>query len=130
MQRFGEEAEVFVEENAGQVWKAEAATPVLKEEITEAVIEEVVEEEIPEPVTEVAEEESIPEPVTEEVVEEEIPEVVTEESGLVETNEGFFFKLSPDILNNIKNALENTDYEGFKPVLEFDSSGQIVLNFE
>ena len=150
MQRFGEEAEVFVEENAGQVWKAKAATPVLKEEIPEAVIEEIVEEEIPEAVAEIVEEESqedlqpllkkeieeaiaeesIPEPVTEEVVEDDVPEAVTDENNLIETNEGFFFKLSPDILNNIKDALKNTDHEGYKPVLEFDSSGQIVLNFE
>ena len=67
----------------------------------------------------------------EEVVEEDIPEpVVKLEDNLVETNEGFFFRLSPDIINNIRISLKNTPHEGLKPILEFTPNGQIVLNFE
>ena len=100
MQRFGEDGDVYVGE---QMVEAPATL-------------------IPPPITE---EESIPEPVTKSSVEEDL-----EKLSLIETNQGFFFKLSPDILKNVKQALENTNYEGFKPVLEFDASGQIVLNFE
>ena len=76
------------------------------------------------PVEEV--DEDIPEAVTE-VIEEDVAPIVEE---LIKTDEGFFFRLSPDILKNIRGALENTPHEGFKPILEFNADGQIVLNFE
>ena len=140
MQRFGDDADVYVSEEHDkpieEVAEEEESIPEVVEE--EESIPEVVEEETGEDLQpllkkeiekEIAgEEESIPEPVTEVVEEEAVEEII--ENNLIETNEGFFFKLSPEILNNVKKALENTDYEGFKPVLEFDSSGQIVLNFE
>ncbi len=108
MQRFGDQTEVFVEK-------------VTEEE--EEVVEEVTEEK-KEVVEEVTEEK-------EEVVEEDIPEPITkQEDNLVETNEGFFFRLSPEIINNIRVSLKNTPHEGLKPILEFTPSGQIVLNFE
>ena len=67
----------------------------------------------------------------EEIVEEEIPEpIIKQEDNLVETNEGFFFRLSPEIINNIRISLKNTPHEGLKPILEFTPNGQIVLNFE
>ena len=125
MQRFGDDADVYVSEEHDKP------------------IEEVAKEEesIPEPVTEVVEEESIPEPVTEVVEEEtgkdlqpllkkEIENIIENDNNLVETKEGFFFKLPPEILKNIKKAIDNTDYGDFKPVLEFNSDGEIVLNFE
>ena len=88
----------------------------------EKVLQPLLNKEIEQIITE---DESIPEPVTKSSIEEDL-----EKLSLIETNQGFFFKLSPDILKNVKQALENTNYEGFKPVLEFDASGQIVLNFE
>ena len=146
MQRFGDDTDVYVSEEHDKPIEEVAE----EESIPEPVMEVVEEESIPEPVMEVVEEEtgkdlqpllkkeiekeiaeeeeSIPEPVTEVVEEEVVEEII--ENNLIETNEGFFFKLSPEILNNVKKALKDTDYEGFKPVLEFDSSGQIVLNFE
>ena len=78
------------------------------------------------PVVEEAEEEEVA-PVVEEAEEEEVAPVVED---LIKTDEGFFFRLSPDILNNIRGALENTPHDGFKPILEFNADGQIVLNFE
>ena len=156
MQRFGEDGDVYVGEQMVEAPATLIPPPITEEEsipepVTEEVVEEVVEdvceevvEEVVEDVTEevveekvlqpllnkeieqtITEDESIPEPVTKSSVEEDL-----EKLSLIETNQGFFFKLSPDILKNIKQALENTNYEGFKPVLEFDASGQIVLNFE
>ena len=104
MQRFGDQVEVFVGEEV--------------EENIEAIIEDP---------PEIVEEEVVPEIVEEEVV----PEVIEKEKeNLVETNEGFFFRLSPEIINNIRTSLKNTPHEGLKPILEFTPNGQIVLNFE
>ncbi len=66
-------------------------------------------------------------PIIEEEVEEEVAPIIED---LIKTDEGFFFRLSPDILKNIRGALENTPHDGFKPILEFNADGQIVLNFE
>ena len=136
MQRFGDETEVYVSEEHDKAIEEVAE----EEESIPEPVTEVVEEDVPELVVEVVEEETVEDlqpllkkEIEETIAEEEnIPKPVEEvvENNLIETNEGFFFKLSPDILNNVRAALENTDYDGFKPVLEFDSSGQIVLNFE
>jgi len=103
MQKFGDQTEVFVEE--------EGVAPVVEEEEVAPVVEE----------EEVA-------PVVEE--EEVAPVVESDAEELIETKDGFFFRLSPGIMDNIRTALEDTPHEGFKPVLEFNSNGQIVLNFE
>tara|TARA_Y100001980_G_C14556710_1_gene349547 strand:+ start:4799 stop:8917 length:4119 start_codon:yes stop_codon:yes gene_type:complete len=57
-------------------------------------------------------------------------EDIIDQNNLIQTDEEFYFKLSPDILKNIRKAIQDTDYGDFKPVLEFKSDGQIVLNFE
>ena len=89
--------------------------------------------EIPEPVTDeddldefVEELESEDELESEEVVTEE----VESEESRVNTDRGFEIELPPNVLANILNAMEDTDTEGFTPVLGFDSAGQIILNFE
>ncbi|MBJ23262.1 MAG: hypothetical protein CMB64_01195 [Euryarchaeota archaeon] len=137
MQRFGDETEVYVSEEVGESVNAineeidyedlEIPEPVLEEEEAQDadLIEEVEEvEELPE----VVEEESVEDPQP--LLKKEIENVIENDNNLVETKEGFFFKLPPEILKNIKKAIDNTDYGDFKPVLEFNSDGQIVLNFE
>jgi hypothetical protein len=82
----------------------------------------------PEPVSE-----PIPEPVTRaQTLTERMDSIVenVSESGLVETREGFTFRLPPEVLSNIRASLETTPHEGFMPVLDFDSRGNVVLNFE
>jgi hypothetical protein len=34
------------------------------------------------------------------------------------------------VLSNIRASLKTTPHEGFMPVLDFDSRGNVVLNFE
>lgn len=51
-------------------------------------------------------------------------------AGLIETAEGFAIRLPPDVLLNIMNSIRNTPHQGFKPVLGFSPTGQVMLNFE
>mgnify|MGYP001159664800 CR=1 FL=1 len=113
----------------------------LKVSTTQVEVIEIVNEteppkedvEIPEPVTE---EDDLDEFVEELELEDELEseEVVTEEveseESRVSTDRGFEIELPPNVLGNILTALENTDTEGFTPVLGFDQAGQIILNFE
>ena len=64
-----------------------------------------------------------------------IPEAVIVETpvthdGLIETTDGFAIRLPGDVVQNILNSINNTPHQGFKPVLGFSPSGQVMLNFE
>jgi hypothetical protein len=52
------------------------------------------------------------------------------ESGRVSTTMGFDIDLPPEVLENIKQSLAQTDAEGFRPVVGFDQFGRIILSFE
>ncbi|MED5271412.1 MAG: hypothetical protein VX613_00820, partial [Candidatus Thermoplasmatota archaeon] len=136
MQRFGDQTDVFVEEDVAPIEEVDENIPEAVTEVVEEDVAPIVEEDVEEEVAPVVEEDVEEEvsPVVEEDVEEEVAPVVEEEvapiEDLIKTDEGFFFRLSPDILKNIRGALENTPHEGFKPILEFNADGQIVLNFE
>jgi hypothetical protein len=43
---------------------------------------------------------------------------------------GFDIDLPPEVLENIKQSLAQTDAEGFRPVVGFDQFGRIILSFE
>jgi hypothetical protein len=128
MQRFSGEEQPFTE-----VFTAEAST---SEEVVE--IPEAEEEEEEDNAMQLASEpelipEMVPEPVTQtQTLSERMENLVEKvpESGLVETTEGFTFRLPPEVLNNIRASLSTTPHEGFRPVLDFDSRGNVILNFE
>ena len=91
--------------------------------------EEIV---IPEPVLE-TEPVLEPEPVVKsQTLSERMDRIVEKEAetGLVGTEEGFTFRLPPEVLSNIRESLKTTPHEGFMPVLDFDSRGNVILNFE
>jgi hypothetical protein len=127
MQRFSGEEQPFTE-----VFTAEASTSEEVIEVPEAEEEEEEEEE--ENAMQLASEPVfIPEPVTKTQTLSEKMESIVEtvvESGLVETNEGFTFRLPPGVLANIRASLKTTPHDGFMPVLDFDSRGNVILNFE
>ncbi len=56
------------------------------------------------------------------------PPVLAEKT--IDTGQGFEIKLPTNILDNILKAIEETPHEGFKPTLEFNKSGEIMLHFE
>lgn len=56
------------------------------------------------------------------------PPVLAEKT--IDTGQGFGIKLPANILDNILKAIEETPHEGFKPTLEFNKSGEIMLHFE
>ena len=56
------------------------------------------------------------------------PPVLAEK--ILDTGQGFNIKLPTNILDNILKAIEETPHEGFKPTLEFNKSGEIMLHFE
>tara|TARA_B100002052_G_scaffold296870_1_gene326237 strand:+ start:41 stop:1399 length:1359 start_codon:yes stop_codon:yes gene_type:complete len=56
------------------------------------------------------------------------PPVLAENT--IDTGQGFEIKLPANILDNILKAIEETPHEGFKPTLEFNKSGEIMLHFE
>ena len=55
---------------------------------------------------------------------------VVQHSGLLETDGGFFVRLPTDAVNNIISSLNATPHEGYKPVVAFGPTGQIMLTFE
>jgi hypothetical protein len=124
MQRFSGEEQPFTE-----VFAVEAST---SEEVVE--VPEAEEEEEDDNAMQLASEPVfIPEPVTKTQTLTERMESIVEtvaESGLVETNEGFTFRLPPEVLANIRASLKTTPHDGFMPVLDFDSRGNVILNFE
>jgi hypothetical protein len=121
MQRFSGEEQPFTE-----VFTAEASTSEEVVEVPEAEEEDNAMQLASEPVF-------IPEPVTKtQTLSEKMESIVktVAESGLVETNEGFTFRLPPEVLANIRASLKTTPHDGFMPVLDFDSRGNVILNFE
>ena len=56
------------------------------------------------------------------------PPVLAENT--IDTGQGFEIKLPANILDNILKAIKETPHEGFKPTLEFNKSGEIMLHFE
>ena len=133
MQRFNDTetpfTEVFTVAEGDNQEVVEVSEPDDDESENAILMSNTTEEELgPEPVSE-----PIPEPVTRaQTLTERMDSIVenVSESGLVETREGFTFRLPPEVLSNIRASLETTPHEGFMPVLDFDSRGNVVLNFE
>ena len=130
MQRFNDEeqplTEVFAVEASTSGEVVEVPEPDADDESENAMIMsiesevEIVPEIVPEPVTKTQTLSERMESIVENVV----------ETGLVETGEGFTFRLPPDVLANIRASLKTTPHDGFRPVLDFDSRGNVILNFE
>ncbi|MGY8698155.1 MAG: hypothetical protein ACKVHC_00460, partial [Candidatus Poseidoniales archaeon] len=102
----------------------------------EAEIVEVVEvvEELTEETPEVVEEEfkGIPEPVTKQSEKESIvhqEEIVIPLPATVETSQGFDIRFPPGKLEDILRSIDTTPHEGYKPVIGFNSNGQIVIDW-
>ncbi|MEE2759661.1 MAG: hypothetical protein VYA86_06765 [Candidatus Thermoplasmatota archaeon] len=84
----------------------------------------------------------IPEPVNEDDSdeEEEDPDVETEVEENTEfvpaptyspiINDRFDVQLPMDVRHNIESTLDTTDYTGFRPVVKWDSWGQVVLDWQ
>ena len=47
-----------------------------------------------------------------------------------DSGEGFDVELPLDVRSRIGLALQGTNYEGFRPVVKWDSYGQVILDFE
>ena len=79
---------------------------------------------------EMEEEDQRPDENSEQTVDEYFipPPVIAEKT--IDTGQGFEIKLPANILDNILKAIEETPHEGFKPTLEFNKSGEIMLHFE
>jgi hypothetical protein len=56
--------------------------------------------------------------------------VDTAASGLLETGQGFSLRLPADAVDNILATLKTTPHDGYRPVVAFGPSGQIMLTFE
>ena len=106
------------------------------EEISEDMDEieevlEIVEEKfkgIPEPVTRQSEE------VTEDMEKvEEVPKVVEQVllpmPETIETSHEFEIRLPPGKLEAVLKSIDSTPHDGYKPVISFNSSGQIVIDW-
>jgi hypothetical protein len=50
--------------------------------------------------------------------------------GLLETGQGFSLRLPADAVDNILATLKTTPHDGYRPVVAFGPSGQIMLTFE
>jgi hypothetical protein len=139
-QRIGEEGEIYVADEQSQeaILQTTMAMPVVEEQsqggLLQATKEIVAKEEAPPEIVE----ESVPE--TDEIeevikIEQPVPIIAPAETpnihdGLIETADGFAIRLPGDVVQNILNSINNTPHEGFKPVLGFSPSGQVMLNFE
>ena len=78
--------------------------------------------EIPEPVLSQEEEEVQSEPTP--------PEIIPPVPQRFDSGEGFDVELPLDVRSRIGLALQGTNYEGFRPVVKWDSYGQVILDFE
>ena len=117
-QRIGDEGEIYVAEGQGQsgLLQATKEMPIKQETKAQLAEKEIIVRKAP-------------------AVTKSIPEAVTVETpvihdGLIETVEGFAIRLPGDVVQNILNSINNTPHQGFKPVLGFSPSGQVLLNFE
>jgi len=143
-QRIGEEGEIYIADEQTQeaIQQTTMAMPVVEEQSQDGLLQatkKIVakEEEPPELVEEIdeVEEASVIEESDDEVIEikESVPEpeeIAAIHDGLIETADGFAIRLPGDVVQNILNSINNTPHEGFKPVLGFSPSGQVMLNFE
>jgi hypothetical protein len=142
-QRIGEEGEIYVADEQIQeaVIQATMAMPVVEKQsqsgLLKATNEIVAKKEEQLEIVEEVEEDSVIEESDDEVIEIEQPapiiapaEIQPIHNGLIETADGFAIRLPGDVVQNILNSINNTPHEGFKPVLGFSPSGQVMLNFE
>ena len=142
-QRIGEEGEIYVADEQTQeaVIQATMAMPVVEKQsqsgLLKATNEIVAKKEEQLEIVEEVEEDSVIEESDDEVIEIEQPapiiapaEIQPIHNGLIETADGFAIRLPGDVVQNILNSINNTPHEGFKPVLGFSPSGQVMLNFE
>tara|TARA_Y100001934_G_scaffold271820_1_gene358963 strand:- start:1375 stop:1872 length:498 start_codon:yes stop_codon:yes gene_type:complete len=96
------------------------------------------------PIQEESEQVEIPETVTEDNLDEEedgegdeeeiLPEIETSYIQSTPTyspilNDRFDVVLPTDVRHNIETTLDSTDYGGFRPVVRWDSWGQVVLDW-
>ncbi len=132
-QRIGDEGEIYLTEELGQSGLLQAIKEMPIKQETQP---QLVEKEMPnkqETQAEIVEEKIIVDKAP--AVAKPIPEAVIAETpvihdGLIETADGFAIRLPGDVVQNILNSINNTPHEGFKPVLGFSPSGQVMLNFE
>lgn len=117
-QRIGDEGEIYLTEELGQSGLLQATKEMAIKQDTQA---EIVEEKII-----VDKAPAVAKPIPEAV----IAETPVIHDGLIETADGFAIRLPGDVVQNILNSINNTPHEGFKPVLGFSPSGQVMLNFE
>jgi len=132
-QRIGDEGEIYVADEQGQSGLLQATKEIIIQQETQP---KLVAKEI------IIQQETQPKLVEEEIivrkaptVTKPIPEAVIVKTpvihdGLIETTDGFAIRLPGDVVQNILNSINNTPHEGFKPVLGFSPSGQVMLNFE
>ncbi len=85
---------------------------------------------------------NIPPPVTEPDIIEEKESVDTQieptpapapappTSTRFDSGDGFDVELPADVLARISGALQGTSYEGYRPIVKWDSYGQVILDFE
>ena len=133
-QRIGEEGEIYVADEQSQeaILQTTMAMPVVEEQsqagLLQATKKIVAKEEAPPEIVEEIDDEVIE-------IEQPVPiiapaEITAIHDGLIETADGFAIRLPGDVVQNILNSINNTPHEGFKPVLGFSPSGQVMLNFE
>jgi hypothetical protein len=132
-QRIGDEGEIYVAEEQGQSGLLQATKEMAIKQETQP---QLVEKGMPikqETKAQIVEEEIIVGKAP--VAAKPIPEAMIVETpvihdGLIETADGFAIRLPADVVQNILNSINNTPHQGFKPVLGFSPSGQVMLNFE
>ena len=117
-QRIGDEGEIYVAEEPIQsgLLQATKEMPIKQETQPQLVEKEIIVHKAP----------AVTKPIPEAVV----VETPVIHDGLIETGDGFAIRLPGDVVQNILNSINNTPHEGFKPVLGFSPSGQVMLNFE
>ena len=117
-QRIGDEGEIYVADEQGQSGLLQATKEIIIQQETQPklVEEEIIVRKAP----------TVTKPIPEAV----IVETPVIHDGLIETTDGFAIRLPGDVVQNILNSINNTPHEGFKPVLGFSPSGQVMLNFE
>ena len=47
-----------------------------------------------------------------------------------DSGDGFDVELPMDVIDRISSALQGTNYEGYRPIVKWDSYGQVILDFE
>ena len=122
-QRVGDEGEIYVaQEEQGQSGLLQATKEIkIRQETQPQIVEEEIIVKKAPVITK-----SIPKPEPKPAIV-KLPLI---HNGLIETSDGFAIRLPGDVVQNILNSIENTPHQGFKPVLGFSPSGQVMLNFE